>query len=118
MEFTITDGMTHDRKATRNTARDAEKNNAGFIGVDGEGMLAHCLNNECDCRLYGQRSENNPRCHTCGHAPDSHYHAYVLLGVGDRHIDIESLGVSEITWEPAFEFLYAEFARRENRYMT
>jgi hypothetical protein len=116
MQFTISENMTHDRKPTAHRARDAERNSAGFTGVDGEGIRTRCLNDDCDCLLYSRRTESNPRCRECGHAEDSHYHAYVLLGIGDQYIDTEMLGVPELTWEHAFEFMWQEFTRRENRY--
>jgi hypothetical protein len=81
VEFTITEGMTHDRKPTRNRSRDAKAKtrNTGpleFIGVDGEGVtLADGT------------------------------HRYVLLGVGDQQIE----NPDGLTWEECFEFLWSQF---------
>ena len=81
MPFTITEGMTHDRKPTRNNSRDrkAKARNTGpleFVGVDGEGVtLADGT------------------------------HRYVLLGVGEQQIE----NPDGLLWEECFEFLWSQF---------
>jgi DNA polymerase type B, organellar and viral len=97
MRFTITEGMTHDRRPTRNAARARERaanppatryahNPTRFVGVDGEGVTfwEGCLTGKSDLRRV---------------------HRYVLLGVGDRQIENpDGLG-----WEECFEFLWSQF---------
>jgi hypothetical protein len=72
-----------------------------FIGVDGEGVSGPC--EQCACKGFsGQK-----RC-SCGHDKDHHRHIYVLLTVGERHLENpEGLGHQEI-----FSFLYQQYLAR------
>jgi DNA polymerase family B len=87
MPFTITEGMTHDRSLSRNTARKKWRSDhpaknrydsvpTTFICVDGEGVTL----------------------------PDG-THRYVLLGVADQQIE----NPEGLTWEECFEFLWRNF---------
>jgi hypothetical protein len=87
LPFTITEGMTHDRAPSRNTARKKWRDShpaqnryhsvpTTFIGVDGEGVTL----------------------------PDGS-HRYVLLGVGDQQIE----NPEGLSWEEVCGFLWSQF---------
>lgn len=98
---------------TSNNARNEKRSVRGFIGVDGEGIRTRCEKSGCTCTLF---TGSKASCETCRHAEDAHYHAYVLLGVGNQYISTQTLGVEEIGWEEAFDFMYREFLKPANRY--
>jgi hypothetical protein len=69
--------------------------------VDGEGTTGPCEAPGCGCKLY-QGGEK--RC-TCGHNKDDHRHVYVLLTVGDQHVE-DPDGLST---QAMFTFLYQQY---------
>lgn len=125
------DNAKNDKRTPKDKHRSRDKSRTirGFIGVDGEGMRTRCTESGCRCARYvlpvfsdddiRQAKEAGTEtwpCDKCSHDEDSHYHAYVLFGVGNQQIDTEMLGVSELAWEHIFEFLYREFSKPANRY--
>ena len=103
------------RRETRNQARNGRRKIRGFRGFDGEGETKWCTL-PCECKQYVPRIDNEiSLCTACGHKKDSHYHAYVLVGIGDKQIDTETLSIDEIGLEETFEFAYSQFLRPENR---
>lgn len=91
--------------ATMHAARTSQRANRDFTGIDGEGQQRWC--NVCDCKQYSPASDAElAKCAYCKHGKYEHEHVYVLLGCGD-HDSLENM--NGITWEEAFEYLYACF---------